>query len=181
MVQEVVQTAQSYLNIIIASVIILLVGFGLGVLAKKLIQRILKEIELNKIMCKVGITYNLEKFVSSIISYVIYLVTIVFFLDYLNIRSVAIYILLGAILALIVLTLLVGLKDVIPNFIGWVYLHKKSSKIKHGHHVSIKEISGKVERIGHLETEILTDRGDILYVPNALFLKSKYRLRKNKD
>ena len=44
----------------------------------------------------------------------------------------------------------------------------------------VKEISGIIEKTGYLETEIKTENGDILYVPNSLFLKSKYRLRKNK-
>ena len=132
----------------------------------------------NFIHYKVGFTHDLESMVSSVISYVIYLVTVVIFLDYLVIRSIVIYILLGAILTLIVLTMLVGLKDVIPNFIGWLYLQKKRNLIEEGRKVDIKEISGKVEKIGYLETEIKTERGDILYVPNRLFMKSKFKIRK---
>ena len=49
--------------------------------------------------------------------------------------------------------------------------------MKEGHHVNIREIGGRVERIGFMETEIKTERGDILYVPNALFMKSKFRVK----
>ena len=124
-------------------------------------------------MSTVGIRYNLEEIVSSIISYVIYLFTVVIFLDKLGIRSIVLYLLVGAILMLIILTFLVGLKDIIPNFIAWLILQKKE-KIKEGRYVKVKNISGRVEKVGFLETEIKTENGDILYVPNSLFLKSKY-------
>lgn len=171
-------TLKSYFYDIIVGIVILLVGFGAGILAKKLVLRILKEIELNKIMTKVGITYNLEKWISTIFSYVVYLVTIVIFLRKLGLDSVVLYLILGGVLTLIILTFLVGLKDVIPNFIGWLYL-QRNERIKEGRKVDIKEISGTIEKIGWLETEIKTDNDDILYVPNCLFLKSKHRLKQD--
>lgn len=169
-------TAKSYLYTIVVGIVILLVGFALGVLAKKLTSRLLKEISLNKIMSKVGVTTNLEKWISLIISILIYLVTVVVFLDHLGITSIVLYIVLGAILMLVILTSLVGLKDVIPNFVGWLSIQKKG-KIKDGRRINIREITGRVEKISYLETEIKTDNGDILYVPNALFLKSKFKIK----
>ena len=174
-VTEIVKTAQSYFYTITVGIVILLVGFSLGILAKKLLQKLLKEIELNKIMSRVGATMDLEKWISSIVSYIIYLVTVVFFLDQFNIVPIVVYILIGAVLMLIILTSLVGLKDIIPNFIGWLVIQKKS-KIKEGRKIEIREICGTVEKVGFLETEIKTENGDILYVPNSLFLKSKFKL-----
>ena len=176
-VNGVVETAQSYFYTIIIGIVILLVGFALGILAKKLTFRLLKEFELNKIMSKIGISYNLESWISSLVSFMIYLITIVFFLNQLGITSIVLYLFVGAILMLIILTFLVGLKDIIPNFIAGLLLQRKK-KIREGSTVELKEIIGKVERIGYLETEIKTERGDILYVPNSLFVKSKFWLRK---
>ena len=87
------------------------------------------------------------------------------------------YLILGAILILIILTFLVGLKDVIPNFVGWIYL-QRGNKVVVDKIIEVKEIYGTVERIGYLETEIRTENGDVLYVPNSLFLKSKYKVKK---
>ncbi len=178
MIAKVLEVVENYFYNIIAGVVILLAGFGLGILAKKFLQRVLREIELNRIMSRVGVTYDLEKISSQILSYVIYLVFIVLFLEQLQITSVVLYLVVGAILMLLIFTFLVGLKDVIPNFIAWIFLQKKSHLIKEGYHININEISGIVERIGYLETEIKTEKGDVLYVPNSLFLKSKFRLRK---
>jgi small-conductance mechanosensitive channel len=176
MAPEFIGSIQTYVMDIIIGIVILLVGFGLGILAKKLTKRILTEVGLNKVMGKVGVTVNLEKWVSTIISYVIYLFTVVIFLDQLGIKSIVLYLIAGALLMLVILTLLVGLKDVIPNFIGWLFI-KKKNLISEGHKVHIREIAGTVERIGYLETEIKTDNHDLLYVPNSLFLRSKFRVK----
>ncbi|HIJ11788.1 TPA: mechanosensitive ion channel, partial [Candidatus Woesearchaeota archaeon] len=113
---------------------------------------------------------------SNIVSILIYVITIVYFLDQLGITSYVVWIILGAIFMLVILTFLVGLKDVIPNFVAWLLLQRK---VKEGRRVSVREISGRVERVGFLETEIKTDNGDILYVPNSLFVKSKLWVRKD--
>ncbi|HIG93182.1 MAG: Potassium efflux system KefA protein / Small-conductance mechanosensitive channel [archaeon GW2011_AR9] len=175
---DVVETTGSYILTIIIGVVILLIFFGIGILAKKLLSRLLKEIGLNTIFGKVGVTTDLEKWISSVVSYLFYFIGLVLFLDQLKIRSIVIYIILGAILMLLTLTLIVGLKDVIPNFIGWIYLQRKGM-ITAGKHIAIKEIAGEVEHVGYLETEIRTDKDDLLYVPNSLFLKSKFKIKKD--
>lgn len=177
-VASVASTAKSYSYLIVEGIVILLVSFGLGILTQKILSKVFREIELNHIMSKVGITYNLEKWVSTIISYVIYLVGIVIFLDLLGIAPYVLYLILGAVLMLFILTFIVGLKDVIPNLVAWVILHK-DERITVGRRVEVREISGRVEKIGYLETEIVTDHDDTLYVPNSLFLKSKFKVKKD--
>ena len=178
MAEGFIALAQSSFYTIAAGIVILLIGFGFGVLAKKLVFRILKEIELNKIMSRVGIRYDLEKISSTIISYIIYLVTIIFALKQIGIIPIyLVYLIVGAIFMLILLTSLVGLKDVIPNFVAWILL-QRTGRVREGKRVEVREISGTVEKVGFLETEIKTDSGDILYVPNSLFLKSKMWVRR---
>jgi small conductance mechanosensitive channel len=173
MLGKILTLAKDYFYTIAAGIGILLIGFAIGILAKKIVYRVLKEIELNKIMSKVNVTYNLEQWISSILSYLIYLVTIVFFLNQLGITSIVLYLIVGGVLMLVILTLLVGLKDVIPNFVAWVLLQRKGRVIE-GHRINVREIAGRVEKFGFLETEIRTENGDLLYVPNSLFLKSKF-------
>jgi len=173
---EVVETARSYFYTIAIGVVILLIGFGIGILVKKLLKKVLKEIELNTIMGKAGITLDVETVLSSIVSYLIYLIAIVLFLKQLKLDFIVLYIVIGAVLLLLILTCLVSLKDVLPNFVAWIIIQKRG-KIKEGYRIEIKEISGRVEHIGYLETEIKTDNDDILYVPNNLFIKSKMTLK----
>ncbi|MBI2668670.1 mechanosensitive ion channel [Candidatus Woesearchaeota archaeon] len=177
MIDEAVQITKNYAYTIITAVVILLIGFALGILAKKLAARLLREVELNRIMHKVNVMYDVERWISWIISSVIYLITFVWFLKQLGITSTVLYIVVGAIFMLLVLTIIVGLKDVIPNFVGWIFLQRQD-KVKEGSRIDVKEIAGTVEKIGFLETEIKTDNEDILYVPNALFLKNKFWVKK---
>ncbi|MEW5896550.1 MAG: mechanosensitive ion channel domain-containing protein [Nanoarchaeota archaeon] len=175
----VVETTGYFIQEAAVGIVILLVGFGLGVLAKKFLYKILQETTLNKAMSRMSITADMEKIISSVVSYVIYLVTIIIFLDYLSIRSVVLYLLAGAVLALLVATIVLGLKDIIPNLIAWLILQKNGS-LEEGRTVEVREISGVIKRTGCLETEIKTNRGDILHVPNAFFLKHKFKILKIK-
>ncbi len=179
MVEEVVKAAESYFHTIAIGFVILIAFFILGILIKKIVYKVLKEFELNKIMSKIGITSNVEKGISWLLSFLIYLVGIALFLDQLNILNKIFLLVIGAILMLIILTFFVGLKDVIPNLVAWVFIQRKGT-IKEGRRVEVREIAGVVENVGYLETEIRTERGDILYVPNALFMKSKFSLKKEK-
>jgi len=178
MVLAVFTAISTYIYDIIIAVIILFIGFGLGILVKRILEKVLKELELNKIMSRVNITTDLERWISSIVSYLIYLFTIVIFLDQLGIKSMVLYLAVGAVLMLLILTFLVGLKDVIPNFMGWLFI-QRHDHLREGRKIDIKEISGIIENIGYLETEIKTEHGDILYVPNALFMSSKFKIKKH--
>ncbi len=177
MAQEIVEVAKSYLNVVIYSLLILFVGFGVGIIVKKVTLRLGQEIGLNKIFRKVGVTHNVEAILSFVLSAIIYLITIVLFLRYLGIDEYILYLIVGAVLMLLILTVIVGLKDVIPNFVAWVVIQQKGH-VQEGKQVEVNEISGVVEKIGFLETEIKTEKGDVLYVPNSLFLKSKLWVRK---
>lgn len=171
--------AESYAYKIIYSIIILLIGLIVGILAKKFTYRLLKEIELNTILKVIGIRADLEKWISSIISYIIYYMTIIASLHQLQIVPIYIlYLIAGGILTLLILTFIVGVKDIIPNFIAWMILQKKQH-IKVGMEIEIKEIAGEIEKIGCLETEIRTKHDDLLYIPNSLFLKSKFKIKRN--
>ncbi len=176
----VVGMAGSYVYTIILSVIILLVGFILGILAKKFLYRILNEIELNVILRVIGVRADVEKWISSIVSYLIYFITIIFFLEQLNIASIVLYLVAGGILTLLLLTFIVGVKDIIPNFVAWMVLQRKQH-LRVGMEIEIREIAGEIEKIGCLETEIRTKQDDILYVPNSLFLKSKFKVKGKKE
>jgi len=170
MVEGVVQTAQSYFYAIITSIAILLIGFGAGILAKKLFQRLLEEIKLNQMIFKANINYDIENIISSLIMYLIYLITIILSLNQLGITSIVGYILIGLVLLLVVLALFVFIKDFLPNFHGWL---KKGRKLKQGQKLEFGQISGAVETVGLMETIIRTTQGDLLHVPNLLFVKEK--------
>lgn len=165
-----VQAAQSYVNTFLGALAILFIGFSAGLLVRKLLQKLLQEVEFNKHLLKVRIHYNLERMVSSVTAYLIYILTIMLFLKALGIHRLALYTVVGIILFLIALSLLVWLKDALPNLAGWHRLLRQQLEV--GKVASLPSVKGKVIAIGYFETKIKTARGDVLHVPNALFRKT---------
>lgn len=172
MFPEIINTAQSYLYRISVAIIILLGGLVFGILVKKLGLRLFEEIKLNQLTLKFRKGYNLEVIVANGISYLIYFLAFIFFFDSLGLRSLVIYFLILIILVLFILSSLVGVRDLLPNLMGWFYL-KQKGLVKIGKIVEINGISGKVEKIGLIETRIKTEKGDWLYLPNSLFYKKE--------
>jgi len=161
---------------IVGAVVVLLIGLIIGLIVKKILRKILHEIELDKIVKKLGKNYSLEKRISSLAAYLIYLITLVVFLNQLEITSIVLYILVGAILLLLGVTFLLGVKDFIPNLIAGLIIYKKGYW-KKGKKIKINEVEGKITRLGLIEMEIKTKKGDKIHLPNSLLIKSKVWLR----
>ena len=175
---NVVSTAQSFIYTLSISIIILLAGLGLGTLVKRLLEKLLKEIKLNQLIKQKRLYYNLERGLSLIVSWGIYITFIILSLNYLNITNTLLYIFLGVLFILILLIGLVGIKDIFPNIMAR-FLLKKKHNIKAGSRISIREMQGLIKKIGYLETMIKTDDGDFLYLPNFQLFKSKNNIKIN--
>jgi small conductance mechanosensitive channel len=176
--RETIKIIGNQLNNIIGAIVILLIGLIIGIIVKKLLRRILHEIELDKTVKRLGKDYSLEKRISSLAAYFIYFVALVWSLNQLEIAPVVLYILVGTVLLLLGATFLMGIKDFIPNLIAGIVIHRKG-RWKEGKKIKVKGIEGKIEKIGLLEMEIRTEKGDKIYLPNSLLVKSKVWLRKS--
>ena len=168
---------QEYFYDIVIGIVILLAGLGVGTLVKKIVRAALYQIGFNSIAKRVGIKSDIERWAGSIIALVIYIISIVFFLDRLGIRSVVVYLMIGGVLTIFALTVIVGIKDVIPNAVAGIYFKKK--KLKVGKKIKVSNIVGVIESVGYLKTKIKTRKGDLLHVPNHLFLKKQSARVKN--
>ena len=168
----------STLNSIITAVVILLIGFILGKLAGKLIQKVLHEAELDNILKKAGAKVSFESALSQLAEYFIYFVAVIFALNQLGITTVVLYIIALAAMVILVISAFLGLKDFIPNFIAGIFIYRKEI-IRQGDKVSIDSVSGKVDNLSLLDTRIKTAKGDIIYIPNSIVIKSKI-VRKKK-
>jgi small-conductance mechanosensitive channel len=171
---EQINTFNAYLYTGTIAVIILLGGLIIGNIARKLLAKLFKEININKLAIKMEISADLSIIISTLIAYIIYIISIILFLDYLNIRLYVILLITLGILVLVGLSLLVGIKDVIPNLIGGI---KSRKKIKVGKIVDMNGISGKVEKRGWFVTKVKTRSGEELHFPNQLFSTQEYVIR----
>ncbi len=161
-----------FVNKILVAVIILLIGFILGKVATRLVEKGLKEIGLNKIIKDVGVKIPLEGIISNFVLYFIYFISIIMALSHLEIATGVLNTLSAVIIILIGIFVVLSVKDFIPNIISGIILHQKSM-IKEGDIILINDMKGKVKEITLLDTKLETKSGDLIIVPNSNLTKNQ--------
>ncbi len=152
-------------------VIIVLIGLVAGKLLGKLIHKLLHEIELNKLIKKsAGIKISAEEIISFFVTYFIYFIFIVMALNQFGLTTVVLHMIAGAILIIIIISIMLSIKDFMPNMFAGFFIHKKRF-IKEGDIIEVDNTKGKIIHINLVETTIETKQGDIVYVPNSLLTK----------
>ncbi|MFP4423978.1 MAG: mechanosensitive ion channel family protein [Candidatus Woesearchaeota archaeon] len=164
-------------NLILAA-IVLLVGFVIGRMAGKLVQRVLGEIELNHIFKNAtGKEFSLEEFVASAVMYLIYFFVIVMALNQLGLTTTILYIISSGIILIVIVSFLLGVRDFIPNMFAGLSLQKKGF-LKVGDKIRYKDIEGKIEHLNLVETRLITKDGDVISIPNSVLVKHEI-IKKN--
>jgi len=168
--------SQLFTKFVIATVI-LLIGFIIGRIAGRLIQRVLHEIELNKILGKAGIKLSLEEILSSLATYFIYFITVIWALDSLGLTTTILTMISAAFLILFVISVLLGVKDFFPNIISGFFIYRKEI-IRPGDKLKVDNLAGTVKKISLTETEVKTNKGDIIYIPNSTLTRKEIIIKK---
>jgi len=164
---------QGIINKAIVAIIVLLIGFIIGKVASKFVQKFLKEVELNKILKKAaGIKVNSEEILAYFVQYFIYFLFIIMALNQLGLTTTVLNMLSGAIFLVIIISIFLGIKDFIPNFLAGIFIHSKGF-IKVGDHIRVKTLEGKIIKINMVETRIETKEGDLIYLPNSMLTKQE--------
>ncbi len=155
----------------IVAAIIILIGFVIGRMAGKVVQRVLHELELNKLIrMATSLRFTAEEFVGSSVSYIIYFFVIIMALNQLGLTTPILYILSSAVIVIIIVSFLLGLRDFIPNMFAGLSLQKKGF-LKVGDNIRFRDMDGKIEYLNLVETRIMTKAGDVIAIPNSLLAK----------
>ncbi|MBN1156122.1 mechanosensitive ion channel [Candidatus Woesearchaeota archaeon] len=161
---------------IVVALLILLVSFITGRLLGKLIEKILKSFEVNKTFHRTTkMTVHLEQGISKTVAYFIGLIGIIMALDYLNLALVVGKILLVILLSLILISIILGMKDFVPNLIAWMRIKRNRSFLVRDR-VKVYGIEGEIKKISIFETKMQTNQGDTVFIPNSLFIRKKFRV-----
>lgn len=161
------------LSKVVVAVVVLLVGFIIGKLAGKTVHWILRTAEINKRWKELtGMNWRIETFISALISGTIYFIVIVMALTVLGLSEIIAKIISFGMICLIFISLILALKDFIPNYIDGLRLYKR---IKPKDIIVIENMKGRVEEVTWTDVKILAENGDILYIPNSLFLKKGFK------
>lgn len=163
---------------IAAAIIIILIGLVLGRFIGRFAQKILNELETNKILKqKTTINIDLEELVGSVIKYVIYFISLIMALNQVGLTPLILKIILIIILILMIIFIVLAVKDYIPNVVAGFVLHQKRV-LKEGDVILFKDIEGKVITTSLIETRIETKNGDIIFIPNSVLMKKEIVIKK---
>jgi small-conductance mechanosensitive channel len=165
-------------NIILA-VIILLIGLILGRIAGKLVTKLLGAVEIDLFAKKAGIKLKFEYFLGNLVSYIIYLIAVLMALDQIGIRTFVLQILAVAALILLLLSVVLSLRDFLPNFFAGAFA-VKGKIIDKGDRIRIHDIEGKVESLGMSSLRVKTKKGDRLFIPYSHLVKSDFAVKRKK-
>src|SRR3989338_9977575 len=161
------------LSKVVVAVVVLLVGFIIGKLTGKTIHWVLRTAEINKRWKELtGMNWRVETFISAIVSGSIYFIVIIMTLNVLGLSEIIAKIISFGLICLIFISLLLALKDFIPNYIDGLRLYKR---IKQKDTIIIENMKGHIEQITWTDVKIHAENGDILYIPNSLFLKKGFK------
>lgn len=169
--------AQLFTRFIVA-IIIVLIGFIIGRIACRFMQKFLHEVEIDRILKKMGIAISLERMLSDFLKYFIYFISVIWALNELGLTTTILNMISAAALILIIISVLLAIKDFIPNIISGFFINQKSM-IKKGDTITIGNLRGKVISISLVETQVKTSKGDIIHIPNSTLTKKELIVKKS--
>lgn len=173
------ENISSFIVRVIAALAIVLFGLIAGNILGKLIKKILHSFEIDKILGEQGVKFPLEKFIATIVKYLIYFVGIIWALAELGLTTIILEIILAIILILLVAFMILAFKDFVPNITAGFFIHRKNA-LKKGDWIKVKSVEGEIVEIDLIETKIKTKDGDIMLLPNSVLTTNEV-IRKKHD
>jgi moderate conductance mechanosensitive channel len=167
-----------YTNFAVA-IIILLAGVIIGRIAGRFVHKVLSEIELNNMIRKLtNVRLSMDEIIANFVTYFIYFIFIIMALDQLGVTTTVFKIISIVVILIIIASILLGVRDFIPNVISGIFLAQRRFLSK-GDHVKVGDIEGEIIEINIVETRMKTKKGDMMYIPNSILTKKEViKLRK---
>ena len=114
-----------------------------------------------------------EMFIENAIKYIIYALAIIAALNRLGIIETVLSIVSVIALMILLVILFLNFKDFISNAVAKIMYPKRD--LRRGDKIKINDISGKILKAGLTEVKILTDKGNIMIIPNSYLLKRSFK------
>ncbi|MBI4447746.1 mechanosensitive ion channel [Candidatus Woesearchaeota archaeon] len=168
-----VSKAVTALSIIIFALI-------MGLLIKKVIKKILHELEIDKILKEEGIKLPVEEFVAAMAKYLIYFIGVIWALTEIGLATTVLHILLIVILVIVTIFIILAVKDFVPNITAGIFIHQRGI-VKKGDYIKVKSVEGTVMEIDLVEIKIKTNEGDVMLIPNSVLTKNEVLKKKSSE
>ena len=160
-----------------ASFAVLLIGIVLTRFIVKLTQKIIKGSNVNKfIQKKLKISLSIEKSLSNIIKYILYIIVTIVALNQLGITKIVLYLIAILIIITFIVYFILSVKGLIPNFMAGIYI-LKNKKVKKNSNIQYNTIKGIIKNISLTKTKIITKEKDIITIPNSIIKKEMKNIK----
>lgn len=173
--------SNTLVNEIVIAIGIFLLGLIIGRIAGRLVGRFVKNFGVDGfVKKKTSLKFSMEKFIGGLVSVVIYIVFFIIALNYVGITSLLINVLSFIIIIVIAITAILAIKDSIPNFVAYRKI-TKVDRVRISDFISFDNVSGTVIDMDALEVQIETKSKDIIHIPNCVFVKKMYSVKRKKN
>lgn len=157
---------------IVVAAIVLLLGFVVARLSERIMRRITKQLDVDGILFRMGFGLPFSGTLSVLLKYAIYAITVVFALRYVGLAEQALSVFAIVVILIVVVGMILGLVEFVPNFWAGLWLHRKRFLSLH-EWIEVDGIEGEIIHMDVLETAIKTRQGDTIYLPSSLLLHSR--------
>lgn len=162
---------------ILVATLILIIGLVTGKLLGKFVKRLLHEFEADKNLHEAtGWKFSVEEGTSVFVTYFTYFIALIMALDTIGITSAVLNMIAGIVVLLLMISAVLAIKDFLPNLVAGISLRSKK-EFQEGTTIKIKNVEGKIEEIGLLETRIKAKK-EVILIPNSLFNKFETIIKK---
>ena len=153
------------------SIFIILVGFIIGKAVGKIVENLFKGFEIDRLLKKVSPGIAFDKAIGQLSSYAVYIITVIFVLQFIGIKNLVLTIILIILSALIILSLIAAMTTIIPNIFVGFFMKKRFRK---GQNIRFGSVKGKILKIRFSDVMIKSSNGDIFSVP-YIYIKKKFK------
>ncbi len=173
---------ESFSNITIAAIILIL-GIIIAQILGRLTKKSLEKIKINVLLKEsLNIKFDFETIIPTIITYTIYFYFLLLSLSILGLNRIILSIIGIITLIIIFLSTLLFLRDLLPNIIVGIEIHKKKLFEKNDI-ITFEGEKAKIKEINLLNTIIEKKDGEKIILPNSIILKKEITVetKKTKD
>ncbi|HII14935.1 MAG TPA: mechanosensitive ion channel [Nanoarchaeota archaeon] len=156
---------------LVGAIAVLIIGIIGSIILSKLFRKLLHSFEIDSVLKEQGVKIPFEEFTSNIVKYLLYFSTVIWALNVLGLATTILQIILVVVFIIMIIFIILAFKDFIPNITAGFFIHSKGI-IKQGDTVTIGAVTGKIISIDTIETRIKTKEKDMVFVPNAMLLKT---------
>jgi len=147
---------------IVSAFAIFLIGLIIGKFAGMLVTSLLYELKIEEILEKIGVKLFISRTAGAMVSIAIYMGGLVVALNQLGIAQIFVIMVAVFFAVIAALAFILGLTDIIRNFIAGISLRKKFLSRKT---IELPEVKGRIVEVCRTKIKIRTKEKDIVVVP----------------